>query len=510
MKESLEALKQENIVDDTGQNSEKVNYTVIKKTQGKIKNIFPVKNQQPVLMQGNRYDELIANKQMLNWLGYDGIKVTTYFGNYTMERVKEFQREYGLPADGKIDEPTKNKLNEVFNDFYKQGASHRRIITLKKNLNRLGFGGIEVTKNFGSFTTNRIKEFQQFYSLSVTGEVDSKTINKMNELLSTSLQLNSHSSKIKELKKKLNKLGYGHIKVTEKFGKLLEKKVMQFQKDHGLPTSGIVDEITLKEIDDAAKFSEKVTYVNYDLSLEEAISIQMNYLSQLDKNVSRNDVEAAFDPVNALNNKMKKFQFLDLTRPNVTNSLVLDQYLSDKGILMNQADSFIRAGNNCDINEVYLVSQSLLAMDDNTIFASAIPVDKYGNITYAQTKAVNDEILEIPVRTPKTIKFVYNVYGIQGSESISKAAKMAFDEGWDTVEKSIINGAAFIGNQITNNWNTFYNIRWNPKQMAYSKCQDERSPVDITWPVKQLDSIYNIYQQLKSYDLYLEMPIYKN
>src|SRR5699024_11046898 len=156
---------------------------------------------------------------------------------------------YGLKATGQADLETLDKMDDILSSPMQQGKRHEDTIQLKKDLNRLGFGNIKVTSLYGSFTEKRVKDFRRHYDLKVTGIADSRTLDKIDEILSSPLQQGKHSDALIPIKKKLNWTGYGKIKVTTYFGSFTEKKVKDFQKYQGLLVSGIIDEKTVQEID---------------------------------------------------------------------------------------------------------------------------------------------------------------------------------------------------------------------------------------------------------------------
>lgn len=51
----------------------------------------------------------------LNHIGFNGNTVTDYFGDYTEQRVLEFQTYYGLPETGEVEADTLSELNAVYN-----------------------------------------------------------------------------------------------------------------------------------------------------------------------------------------------------------------------------------------------------------------------------------------------------------------------------------------------------------------------------------------------------------
>src|SRR5699024_11490593 len=76
------------------------------------------------LQQGKHSDALIPIKKKLNWTGYGKIKVTTYFGSFTEKKVKEFQKDQGLPVSGIIDEKTEQEIDKLFTNTFQRSEEH--------------------------------------------------------------------------------------------------------------------------------------------------------------------------------------------------------------------------------------------------------------------------------------------------------------------------------------------------------------------------------------------------
>ncbi|MEI3598529.1 MULTISPECIES: N-acetylmuramoyl-L-alanine amidase [unclassified Oceanobacillus] len=131
---------------------------------------------------------------------------------------------------------------------YKLGDNHKDVIPVKVKLNALGFDGIAETGNYGSHTAKRVKEFQTYYGLNATGEVDQKTLDTLNAIYNSPYQVGNSNSRTTEVKKILNALGYGGLAEGPVFGSLTEVRVKQFQNDYGLKAHGIVDEPTYTQL----------------------------------------------------------------------------------------------------------------------------------------------------------------------------------------------------------------------------------------------------------------------
>src|SRR5699024_9687987 len=124
--------------------------------------------------------------------------------------------------------------------------------------------------------------FQKYYGLKVTGAANQATLNKIKSLLPNPLSKGKRHKDTIPLKKKLNQIGYGGITVTNYYGSFTEKRIKEFQKDHGLSVTGIADAKTLKAIDKAMESGEKIDYTKYNLTLSEAVAIQLTATPQTD------------------------------------------------------------------------------------------------------------------------------------------------------------------------------------------------------------------------------------
>src|SRR5690625_2175742 len=235
------------------------------------------------LQNGKSHDKLNRLKQKLNRLGYSGIAISPVFGNHTERRVREFQADHDLPVSGILEENTEATLKSVFEETFQEGSRHKEISKLKRNLNRLVVGGLATADLYGSFTTTRVKQFQSYYSLPATGKADLDTLNKIDEILAHPLQNGKKHPEAAKLKKNLNNLGYTGLSHSNVYGNLTERRVREFQRDYNLPVSGIAEENTLAAIEKALNERDKTTYTHYDISLSQALNIQINRSPQTDK-----------------------------------------------------------------------------------------------------------------------------------------------------------------------------------------------------------------------------------
>src|SRR5699024_12752134 len=104
---------------------------------------------------------------------------------------------------------------------------HQDVVQLKKDLAKAGF---KVPGNgttlFGSQTNKQVKAFQKYYSLTVNGEVNNSTKNKLKEVVNSPLQAVKRQQDTIQLKKDVER---ARIKVpgnrTNQHGKQTTKNV---------------------------------------------------------------------------------------------------------------------------------------------------------------------------------------------------------------------------------------------------------------------------------------------
>src|SRR5699024_11107596 len=203
------------------------------------------------LQEGKRDKATVQLKKDLAALGFavpgNG---TTLYGKETAKKVRAFQSHYGLTESGIADEITLAKIQELLEAPLSNGVYREDVKTLKSNLDRLGFPVPgKGTTLFGPNTEKKVKEFQKYYGLEVTGIADDKTLEKMEELLSSPLQKGNRDKATVQLKKDLAVLGVAVAgRGTNFYGKETAKKVREFQSYYNLNVNGIADDITLAKI----------------------------------------------------------------------------------------------------------------------------------------------------------------------------------------------------------------------------------------------------------------------
>ncbi|MGG3920629.1 N-acetylglucosaminidase, partial [Geobacillus thermodenitrificans] len=204
------------------------------------------------------------------------------------------------------------------------------------------------------------------------------------------------------------------------------------------------------------------------------------------RNATSEDVRNYLNPTHFVNDPVQKFQFLDLSKPSGATADILNRFLKGKGILENQGQAFIEAAKKHGLNDVYLMSHALLETGNGTS--------------------------ELAIGVQYNGKTVYNMYGIGAYDgnAVESGAQFAYTHGWFDPETAIVEGAAFIGNDyIKTGQNTLYKMRWNPAAMDKLGKANHQYATDIAWAAKQAKTMYELYQQLESTILVLDIPVYK-
>lgn len=233
-------------------------------------------------------------------------------------------------------------------------------------------------------------------------------------------------------------------------------------------------------------------------------------------NASQTDTKYYMDPANFVQSDTSYYQFAKLSSFSALNENEINQkILYDKGILKDKASSFLEAGFKYGVNEIYLISHANLETGKgSSTLAKGIKVktkkDSKGNIVYAANK--EKEIVILPDNATDYEAKVYNMYGIGAYDScaIECGARRAFNEGWTTPGKAIVEGAQFAAeNYIHAGQDTLYKMRWNPQQLVEKGYATHQYASDIGWAVKQTSNYVKLYSLLNSYTVVYDVPSYK-
>ncbi|MGN8646366.1 peptidoglycan-binding protein [Gracilibacillus sp. HCP3S3_G5_1] len=270
------------------------------------------------LQNGNRNDETKELKHNLATLGFivPG-NMTDLYGDQTEATVKRFQEAYGLVPSGIADEVTLRKISELLEAPLSNGMYREDVIELKINLAKVGFKvSNNPTNHFGPLTEATVKQFQEYYELTVTGVADETTLKKLDEILSSPLQNGNRNNETRELKHNLATLGFvvpGNM--TELYGDQTEATVKEFQEAYGLVPSGIADEVTLRKISELLEAP-----LSNGMYREDVIELKIN-LAKVGFKVSNNPTNH-FGPLTEA--AVKQFQeYYDLAVTGVADETTL-------------------------------------------------------------------------------------------------------------------------------------------------------------------------------------------
>jgi mannosyl-glycoprotein endo-beta-N-acetylglucosaminidase len=176
------------------------------------------------------------------------------YGPITTQKVKEFQKAYGLPVSGIADQITINRLNELATGPLRQGMYRDDVIQLKKDLEAVGFPvSSNPTTYFGPSTATQLKAFQKAHGLTADGVAYPSTLTKLKQLTSDSLYLGMNDPRVVELKINLAIMGFPvSSNPNGVYGPITRQKVREFQAAYGLVETGVADQATLSRLHELA------------------------------------------------------------------------------------------------------------------------------------------------------------------------------------------------------------------------------------------------------------------
>lgn len=227
-------------------------------------------------------------QKKLQALGFYKGNVDGDYGAGTEQAVKDFQKQYGLDADGKAGSKTLSilatakstkkptptptpkytptpkptatpKANSYSNTYLKLGDSGSKVKQMQERLISLGYLSGKATGNFDSTTQKAVTAFQRrntSYSdgiagpdtLSVLYSTKAKGTSTSAGTIGVSYRNGDSGDKVKAIQQKLKDLGYFKGTCTGTFGTQTEEAVRAFQKKNGLTADGIVGTGTMEKL----------------------------------------------------------------------------------------------------------------------------------------------------------------------------------------------------------------------------------------------------------------------
>ncbi|MCE7791160.1 peptidoglycan-binding protein [Salipaludibacillus sp. CUR1] len=229
------------------------NDITLKKLDDVLKNAF---------MDGDNSRDISDMKKKLTALGFGNFPASpsTAYGPVTARVVEDFQSYYGLKVTGVFEEKTQEMMEKVLSSPLRNGQSSSRVVSLKKDMTKLGFTfPSSPSPNYGNVTERKVRELQQHFGLRVNGIADQPTLNKIREILNSPYRSGQNHAGVVELKKQLTSLGfYFPSNPSSAYGSVTEGRVKEFQRSQKLPVSGIADDITRKQIRQVLNSQQKI------------------------------------------------------------------------------------------------------------------------------------------------------------------------------------------------------------------------------------------------------------
>ncbi|WP_193224541.1 SH3 domain-containing protein [Bacillus sp. B1-b2] len=169
--------------------------------------------------------------------------------------------------------------------------------------------------------------------------------------------------------------------------------------------------------------------------------------------------------------------------------------------------------NDAEVNSKILAGKGILAGKASSFItaANAYNVNEMYLISHALLETGNGTST-LANGVMVNGRMVYNMYGIGAYDgsAVSSGAQYAYNAGWFSPEAAIIGGARFIAEgYIKSGQNTLYKMRWNPSAADKTGVATHQYATDIAWATKQVNQISNLYSLLSSYTLVYDIPIYK-
>lgn len=199
-----------------------------------------------------------------------------------------------------------------------------------------------------------------------------------------------------------------------------------------------------------------------------------NFVSKLDdqkdlnQSATREQVKEKVDTIPRYSDEILVWQFLRVDHYREVDPNKLNAYLEGKGVLSGQAETFIAAAKENDVDPIYLVAHTILETGHgSSALATGIKVD--GVLTY-------------------------NLWGINAydASAVSSGSSRASKEGWTSIEASIAGGTKWIATNYIHSeefkQTTVYKMKYN-----YVRGNEWHGyATDINWPDKISKIMYDM------------------
>lgn len=209
------------------------------------------KKTETVLKVGTTSSEVLKMKNRLHELGYYDAELTTYFGEFTGEKLKLFQEAAGLEVTGIADKTTLDALYAddapEYEPVFEVGSSDDEVLTLEARLKELSYFYDEPTTYYNNDTALAVSDFQAAAGLEVTGISDG---DMRKALYAEDAPVNPEAGTMKlgivgpcvvDLRNRLIELRYMFDEATDTFDEATEIAVKAYQSASGMEPTGKLD-----------------------------------------------------------------------------------------------------------------------------------------------------------------------------------------------------------------------------------------------------------------------------
>ncbi len=235
------------------------------------------------LKVGTTSDEVKKMKERLTELGYYDAEITTYFGEYTGEKLKLFQEAAGLEVTGIADQATLDALYAEdapkFEPVFEVGATDPEILNMETRLKELSYFYDEPSDTYEEDTALAVSDFQAAAGLEVTGTSDGDMRAALyaedapvNPEAGT-MKLGIKGSCVQDMKNRLVELRYLFGEVNNVFDEETEIAVKAYQTASGMEATGKLSQQDIEGLfaDTAVKAPEfdclQLGYVGSDVKV---------------------------------------------------------------------------------------------------------------------------------------------------------------------------------------------------------------------------------------------------
>ncbi|WP_245808854.1 C40 family peptidase [Shouchella patagoniensis] len=237
------------------------------------------------LKQGMSHSDVTELQNVLKEKGFFTYGTSTgYFGTYTRDAVRAYQKENNLAVDGiagpqtlgslkgkSVSAPNSSNASNGGNSapasntsLMRIGSQGSNVTALQDKLRSLGFFNQSSTGYYGTVTRDAIRNYQKANGLQVDGIAGPQTQSALNGNSSTSapskpseskpvstnttLRIGNQGGQVTDLQKQLRSLGYLNENATGYFGEATRSAVREFQRTNGLQVDGIAGPQTLSKL----------------------------------------------------------------------------------------------------------------------------------------------------------------------------------------------------------------------------------------------------------------------